>query len=70
MIRGIFLYRHTDWNVEPWVITLGNNVIIGVVSKDIPNNSIVVRVSARVIKLPKNIWGELKKKSIFKKYLK
>ena len=54
-------------------VNIGNNVIIGagaIVSKDIPNNSVAVGVSARVIKTADEYFEKIQKESLHLGHLK
>lgn len=54
-------------------VTIGNNVIIGagaVVSRDIPNNSLVVGVPAKVIKTADDYLEKIKRESLHLGHLK
>ena len=66
IILGDNVYIGTNSILLPGV-TIGNNVVIGagaVVSKDIPDNSVVVGVPARVIKTTDEYFEKLQKESL------
>ena len=52
--RGkVKIFGKVTWGTEPWIITIGNNVVIGsgsVVTKDIPSGVVAAGNPCRVIR--------------------
>ena len=72
IIVGNDVYFGTESIIMPGV-TIGNKVVIGagsIVTKDIPDNSVVVGVPARIIKTTDEYFEKLKKESLHLGHLK